>query len=250
MSNYSPVTVNLNVTVDTSGLVQIFNEDADIVANAVVCERRLLASDISGVIEFQQLSSSPEDISGQKRVDWANETSIDSLAVDHFHYVMNGPMDASAASPFTPNYLTSSAYYSFGSLGELVLANYAHQLFGHVAATAAISNDTTLINQVNGKNLGELLKTALSNLSAANATTIARKVIGQDAARARDQDNNPYAPDVLQSLMFRPEDVIFVTVNVKGPTISAGKDQGYLAKNGSLNSLNDTQFVMRITLKA
>ena len=51
-------------------------------------------------------------------------------------------------------------------------------------------------------------------------TLIVNQVIGQDANRAKDQDNNAILPGVRQKLLFAAGDTVYMTINVKYPTVT------------------------------
>jgi hypothetical protein len=160
------------------------------------------------------------------------------LIASNLQNVLKGQMDAfegssAVASPFNDAKYNTNAeqYRKHSDFGRLALAAYAHYLFGHQAATAAITNDeafmrgilstdasgawtksttgnvstwsvTQTVTDANiALNLAKLIVTKSEtqnrylNVAADSASlaNIVRQVIGQDASRAMDQDNNALA---------------------------------------------------------
>jgi hypothetical protein len=79
---------------------------------------------------------------------------------------------------------------------------------------------------------------------------IARQVIGQDASRAMDQDNNVPAPDVRQALKFIAGDIIYMNIKLKQPTVTVGAGQNVLKAtlDGKFPLANETIYTLKITL--
>ena len=81
-------------------------------------------------------------------------------------------------------------------------------------------------------------------------------VIGQDASRAKDQDNNQLDPNVRQGLRFYAGDKIYVTIRVAGIDISLGTGQqaGPPSETdprtglGALNGSSVQSYTLEITL--
>lgn len=181
----------------------------------------------------------------------------------------SGGLDASAAMPFA-RYNTSSVYNQFTSVGTMALAYAAEKIFGHPSALVAITNDKSIVDTMNNSaaaahstaDFGGVIAAATQNAvdpitridmpgrgqlalrlvqtllfgggalaSDARALLIAMSVIGQDADRARNQDNNEPSPSVKQLLRFYPGDQVFFTVNFKGFTANNNS-----AMNGVVNS--------------
>jgi hypothetical protein len=146
------VVVNFDVTVDASGTVEVFGQAPATMENVVVCDVELPVTDLyngdsDAVFEFWEPSDALGDIKGTRKSGW---TKGESLRTD-LQSIIDGDMDASGAVPFDI-YKTGSqsAYYNHESFGRLALSMYAHYLFGHVAATAAITNDDDFITKMNG----------------------------------------------------------------------------------------------------
>ncbi len=71
------------------------------------------------------------------------QTSAKDLA-SGLQAILCDTFDCSAASPFS-NYTSDVEYYKQRDFGRVALATYAHYLFGHVDATAAITNDKAFV---------------------------------------------------------------------------------------------------------
>jgi hypothetical protein len=255
--SYTPVTVNLRVSVDASANVAILDTAADSRSDAVICNLPLPASTLftdssNGVFEFWE-GSDREAVLGIVANAGINGSQVTQIAetrglASGLHTCLTGPLNA-AAAPIYSGY--PSAYQSPASIGELALGYAAHQLFGHVAATAAITNDMTIVSYINdfspvGAQLGKKLKDAILALGQADATGIVNVVLGQDAARARDEDNNLYAPDSRRALRFVEGDKIFVAVKMTGWASAREGDANVQVYTG--NAFSDQTFYFRITL--
>ncbi len=176
------------------------------------------------------------------------------------------------AEPFTDlKYSGIREYQTFNSIGDLTLATYAHYLFGHVQATAAIDNDSSLITYMNGNDPDDtiveytrpnntigttgatkaniaynLANKIISGLTDDDITIIVNNVIKQDASRARFEDNDLNNPDSWQHLEFKPNDVIFVQVTLDPPRLSFGNgDQQY---QNNVPNISAISYNFRITM--
>jgi hypothetical protein len=258
MASYPrPVTVNLQVTSDATQAVTVLASAADVAANPVVCSTTLAASalfaDLSNaVFEIWEPSSARGTLLG-KVADGAMGVIQSHVGLaDGLHACLTtGSLDASAATPFS-GYKSASEYYSFANIGELALGYAAANLFGHPAATAAISNDAAIVANMNARapaadaeDIASDLETKILALTQAVATGIANVVIGQDAARARDEDNNQLQEDEHIALKFYPGDKVIVSVQMTGWTSSAGAGQQYV---GATTPVGATTFDFIITL--
>lgn len=253
------VKVDLNVSIDASGNVEVFGQAEPTVSNLVVCAQTLPVTDLyvgdganQSLIKFWEPSGAIGDISGA--VVPAFAVSKATAFTTDLNAVVNGSMDASGATPFGGYKTQNLNYYTHSSFGRLALSAYAHYLFGHVAATAAITNDAAFISAMNGEGasdakLASRLVTALSSKDAAAITAIVKQVIGQDAERAKDQDNNKLAPDVQQNLKFYAGDIIYMNINLKAPEVSVLNNEA--AQQGEpLGSAfaSDISYTLQITL--
>jgi hypothetical protein len=281
------VTVNLSVIVDAESKVSILNAAADVETDYIVCSTELPKSDLSDLIQFWEPTSSPGEINSNLVIDDSSATPAISgykaksvSLYGDFDAVLNGSMDCTISTPFSASkYNVSGNYYRTQSdFGRVALGYVADKLFGHVAATAAITNDVDYMGKMLAKTAGldswdkineskqssdvanlaaSLVKTlikkgftdASENVGYTNSpdlTTIVKEVVGQDPSRARDQDNNQPNPGVKQNLKFYAGDVIFVSVRVKAPTVLLGS-----ATTGIVStSCPDKLFNLKITLKA
>ena len=222
MAETKKVVVNFNVNVDASGNVEVFGQGLPDAPNPVVCAVNLPVADLYGsdanaVFEFQEPASAlGTRVARRTQAGW---TKAEDLRAD-LNSIINGTMDASGAIPFNDaKYASTEEYYKHETFGRLALSMYAHYLFGHVAATAAITNDQPFMDNMNGNTegtalLGKGLKDAVVNMSDADVLAIVEQVLGQDASRAKDQDNNEVAPDVWQALKFYADDVVYVQITV------------------------------------
>lgn len=224
------VVVNFDVTIDASGTVEVFGQTQPTLEDIVVCEVELPATDLynsatDAAFEFWEPSDDLGNISGARMSGW---TKASSLRTD-LNAIIDGNMDASGAVPFsTSSYLTTEQYYKHESFGRLALSMYAYYLFGHVAATAAITNDADFISKMNGNDenesghalLAKRFADAIDTMGDAGVTEIVKQVLGQDAERAKDEDNNQLAPDEKQPLKFYAGDIIYLQVTLKKPTVT------------------------------
>jgi len=228
--------------IDISGNVQIFSAPASVLNNVVVCSLPLNATTLysngNGVFEFTEPNDATRgDISGYVSGAGSVVHGTDTVtigALGHaLHLVLNQSLDASAANPFAQT--GSTDYTTYENLGELVLSLYAAYLFGHPAATAAISNDAALVAYINsesaGANAGSNLATAISNLSVAEASNIARAVIAQDPNRAVNTPNRVFSAGTGAThvpLIFQPLDVVYVSITVQAPGVSTSNPNGLI----------------------
>lgn len=253
------VTVNLRAEIDASGNIEVFGQAPDTVSDDVLVADveklsagLLYADKTHGVLEFWEPTSAPNTILGA--VATVNSGHVIPLSAgplgSGLQDVLNSHLDASGAAPFSG--YSEAAYKGWASFGKLALAKYAHDLFGHVAATAAIDNDVEFIAYMEGigadnAELGKRLADAIFALDATKATQIANAVIGQDAGRALNQDNNQPLPDVRQALEFMAGDVVYVTIALKAPTVSfKTSDQQF----GRDLITAEKKYAVKITLKA
>ncbi len=155
-----PIAINFNVEIDASGNLNVFNAAAPVVTNVIVAEHTLPvtalydASGNSGLLELWE----PSDAQGDIKVQLANTDKSASGGLNmtgHYNVaaqqiaqgleaILCREFDCSAASPFS-NYTSNVEYYKQRDFGRVALATYAHYLFGHVDATAAITNDKAFV---------------------------------------------------------------------------------------------------------
>lgn len=252
------VIVNLAVEVDANSGVTVFGAAAPTVTNEVIAISTLSASALNGLIEFWEPSNAIGTM--QSHLDLTGEipsykTSASSLYTG-LKTVLSGNFNCASTAPFTTDVTeekTRTDHYSaIAGFGKVALAQVAHAVFGHVAATAAITNDADFVTAMLAEtasadwaaikasiqsaataNLANALVKALVLKGFASAdveykdfenstalTLIVNQVIGQDANRAKDQDNNAILPGVRQKLLFAAGDTVYMTINVKYPTVT------------------------------
>jgi hypothetical protein len=249
------VTVNLDVTVDASGNVSVFGQAPVTMTNVIVPAVTLSAADLwksttSSLIQFQGPSSAPETIVGRLDSVFAANAGFKTALKTHLAAIVAGAFDCSGATPYA-SYSAVDGYFSRLSFGHVALGAYAHDLFGHVAATAAIDNDTAFMAAMNGTgatdaNIAGLLGDAIFALSEAKCTAIAKQVVGQDAARAMSEDNDQYSPDLWQDLKFSAGDIVYVSINLQAPRVSLTN----AAQQTTPTSSTARTYALKITLAA
>ena len=288
MSYSRNIIVNFNVSVDANGQINVLGVSEEAVSNVVVAETTIAATTLydtssNNLIRFYEPSDNRGVIYGEHGY---NHTGRAAAFANALNTTLNGTLDASAATPFSNAlYLGNSAYYRYSSVGEMALALAAHQVFGHAAATAAITNDTAFVSRMNAhvtattanvvvessgdyaanavdasanialRIVQKLLHTCGSGESG-NYTHIARVVVGQDAARAKDEDNNDLVPDNRYGLRFYAGDTIYVTLVLKGVDVTVGPNAGAQlagqaagdASGQGLGTDSDVTYVIKLTL--
>lgn len=260
------VIVNLHANVSAQGDVDLIESAGETLSNVVVCKVALPVSDLytdasHGIIEFWEASGNSGSIracvtrvnNGVDGTDGAVgeacqftffDDASGQLSAD-LHKVLSDKdgmygqkgLNAGSATPFNAaSYANQADYYNFATFGDLVLANYAHYLFGHVAATAAIDNDQQLIDYINGNadlngdhaaddenaNIVAGLMASLGSMNATVARSIAAQVLSQDPSRASERDNTSGSSNSHQALLFAPGDIVYVQIQLKAPTVSVG----------------------------
>ena len=258
--SYNPVEIIIPVTIDSSGgVVELFGSEAAPVQYLLRLMTDVSATtlydqtDGSGVLEYIEASG---DLVGpttddQRRdaldVRFNNLTSKGRELATSFatalHYSLTHSIDASAVyAAYT------SADQTYESFGDFVVSFIAQQVFGHPRATAAISNDTSIITRLNatypisdtlwvsglnnstasGSIVIRLIQ-ALRNLSdedELDATTTTRyNLQGRDALRSivtqmmlQDPARFSVERSELQwlGLEFRPDDKLVFNIKLKG----------------------------------
>jgi len=242
------VIVNLHANISVQGDIDLLSSSGellnDVVVSSVTLPAAALYTDASqGVIEFWEPSGAVGTVTacissaGKAGTDGnaAHFAGFDALAADlsgGLNTVINGGQNAQAAAPFnSAQYAAVAEYQMFASFGDLVLGLYAHYMFGHVAATAAIDNDAALVAYMNANdgtaaaaNIGGGLTTAFKAVSASVAKAIAAQVIAQDPSRAAGRDSNALQNENHQALLFAPGDVVYVQITVDAPTVSVNRN--------------------------
>jgi hypothetical protein len=246
MAPATSVTVHLQVAVDSSGNVSVFGQNLDNITNIIIADMKLPISNLyngidNSLIKFQENSDEATTIFATR--DTAFTTSQTSLE-QNLKTILQNTFDCAVAVPFSTH---SSAYHTQDSFGKVAIGSYAFSLFGHVAATAAIDNDTALISYLNNDgasdaSLNKLLASAIYSLNAEKSTAIARQVIGQDSSRARLEDNDAN----WQALEFKSGDIIYVSIALKAPIVSVSNNAQQSMPDGATHGTNT--YALKITL--
>jgi hypothetical protein len=168
------------------------------------------------------------------------------------HYIM-GHVQATAA-------ITNDTGFMRGmlSLNSDTLTDYKYANIGNYDATVA---PWSTAGSASDANLAvRLVKALIDNnptaslISNGTATTVAdivKQVIGQDASRATDEDNNKYSPENHGLLRFYPDDVIYVSINLTTPTVTVGAGQlvsGPTMEDLYENATGDKKYTLKLTL--
>lgn len=218
------VTVNLDVTVDATGQVSVFGDAAPTMQNVLVANVNLPVSDLyrgkdSSLLKLQGYTAAGLDnIRGARDSAWIG-TPIE-LGSD-LYAILAGSFGAANAVPFKDY---PADYHTVPNFGYVALGAYADALFGHVQATAAIDNDVAFVAKMIGAGpddakIGELLATAIFGLSDDKATVVAKDVIGQDASRAKDEDNDANMVNGWQAVEFKAGDIVYMSITLQRPTV-------------------------------
>jgi hypothetical protein len=258
----SNVTVNMDVTVEASAEVVVFGQASEMVPDVIVADIKLPVTDLykgvdDGIFQFYGVTLPNEedvlveDIIGERNYNFTGETQ--QLEND-IHTIINGGFDCSQAYPFADNY--SAEYHTYQSFGRVALAAYTHSLFGHVAATAAIDNETKFFEKMNGHGpsdarLAHEITTKIYYMSVEGVTKIVKQVIGQDSSRARNEDNDLNNPVGRQSLEFIAGDIIYITIRLLPPIVSISGTTADVAAQLSApqsNLFTPINYNMKITL--
>lgn len=164
--DHVPVRINLNVEINANSSLTVLGETVPAVSNVADAEYRLPVDALydgansKGLLEMWE----PADAPGEIKVRFA---ATDSSAVAGgadlsrnggvwketirklgrgLHKVLVNPLDCSSAMPFSdPKYVGVVEYTKQRDFGRLALGAFAHFFFGHVDATAAITNDATFV---------------------------------------------------------------------------------------------------------
>jgi hypothetical protein len=292
------IEVNFNTVIDACGNITVFGVSGPTVANVIVAEYKLPVSclytknssgqDVSGLIEFWEPSDNlgdlncklAENIQGVSG-DYYKDTA--KVFATEMHRMFCDAFDCSAATPFDGYKSQNQEYWMHRDFGRLALSAHAHDLFGHVAATAAITNDAAFMqnmlslnattgvlaaglsgerfstwskdvtlpltdaawdaNSATDANLALRMVKAIvkkgldaqgavktetgvyASTDASGLSNIVKQVLGQDASRAMDVDNNELQQDRHQLLRFYANDTIYVNVKLQKPNVTYGAGQ-------------------------
>ena len=246
------VTVNLNVEVSAASALHVFKDATSNTFNTIVPSVSLPASTLNGLIEFWEPSDELKEIESHLELDSYKASALSLYGA--LKSVLASSFDCRDAEPYkTDGSGNLISYQALAGFGKVALGQAAKAVFGHVAATAAITNDADyadnmlketavstswdLINTNGGvqtaaaPNLANALVRTLIKKGyngaveykeyedASELTAIVKQVIGQDPSRAKDQDNNQLAPDKRQKLVFYPLDTVYMRIDVSFPSI-------------------------------
>jgi hypothetical protein len=168
-----------------------------------------------------------------------------------------------SATSYPPS--SDEQYQGYASIGDFLVAYVAKNLFGHPAATVAISNDLIIKTTVNatrppvpaddfktggsvaGATSGfialRLVQTLIYN-EEPNLKKIVAQVLNQDPKRLSNEDNNSFD---YRPLMFRAGDIVYMTVEFTGFTFVNTETGGVLA---NAVALGNKKVALKITLGA
>lgn len=220
----SNVVVNFGVNVGASGTIDVFGQaqPSYIGCNVLIASLPLPVTDLYNVSDalFKFIGSN-DSILGAR--DLSFTTSSNTVSAD-ITAILNNSFNCSNSLPFS-SAKYNNMYNTQANFGNVAVAYYADKLFGHLAATAAIDNDSSIVTYMTGAgagtaNIGNILTSAMYNMSDSNVTAIVKQVLSQDASRAKAQDNDLQAPTTYQPLQFINGDVIFFSVTIQPPTVT------------------------------
>ena len=335
-----PITVNLRATVNATGDIEVFGSGPDAETNDIIVAVEKLPVNAlydatknivdgvtmgAGLIEFWEPSSDLGNIHAALAGYDASSTAFNfngaksyegtaKVLASGLQKVLCGDLNCANAAPFKASKYNVGGddYRVIPGFGRVALGAYADKLFGHIAATAAITNDEAFMNamlSLNDNNLGvkangtkeqryaawkhlndvntktisqwgvdrgnysdAKLALALANTivkkgltyptsstkstSAAGVTNstdtlanIVKQVIGQDASRAKGQDNNALAPEVHQVLRFYSGDKIRVSITLEQPNEIKISDNAGTSQQGEPKETDFTQTTYAIEIE-
>jgi hypothetical protein len=158
-----PVEVNFNIEIEADSKIELFGETFTAPAGYIVAEHTLPvdalydASANKGLIEVYEPVGAQGDIKcalahtdssseGGLNLSGAYQVTAKKLA-EGLAELLCDEFDCSGAAPFD-NYTTEVKYYKQRDFGRVALGSFAHYLFGHVDATAAITNDVAFVHNM------------------------------------------------------------------------------------------------------
>lgn len=286
-----PVEVDFSILIDADSDLVLRTQGLPIMENVIVADVNMNASSFNGLIEFWEPSDSANlgEINSHFDLDLdANDVESYKLrAVDLYTDlvdVLDGKFGCKDAEPFlsdvTDAQVRADHYDALPNFGRVALAQVAHAVLGHVAATALITNDQefmdNMLKNTSPTSCAHIIESSQSNIQAnlaatlvkallskgytasfaavidgdadaSDLTAIVKQVVTQDPNRARDQDNNAILPNVHQKLMFYADDIIYMSITVKYPTIkSSSKDVGVPVN--TIGASGEQRFDLKIKL--
>ncbi len=166
------VTVNFNVNVDATGDIQVFGSTADTRSNVIIATETIPVNALyddtknvvngvtmgAGLIEFWEPAADLGNIYAQladtAAFDLNGAASYEGTAkvlTCGLQKVLVGELNCSGVTPFNDeryNGVNADSYRKIQGFGRVALGAYAHYLFGHAAATAAITNDEAFMSKM------------------------------------------------------------------------------------------------------
>ncbi len=164
-ATHSPIEVNFNVEIEGNSAVSIFGDQFVAPSNVIIAEKKLPVNALydsvakSGLIEFVEPSSDPDNIyvklantnstsTGGDDFTGAYKATLRQLAKG-LQRVLCDKFDCSTAQPYSESkYSGVVEYTTQRDFGRVALGAFAHYLFGHVDATAAITNDVAFVKNM------------------------------------------------------------------------------------------------------
>jgi hypothetical protein len=261
MSGPAPVnvTVNLDVLVDATGNVSVFGQTPTTMTNVGAAAVSMPVSCLyngagNSLIKFQGTTvSTLDDIAATLSLSsFVGTNATEAKLADAIKSVLSGVINTSTMTPFSTY---AAAYHAPENFGRLALGSYAHALFGHVAATAAIDNDVAFVNKMIGDgatdaSLNKALAALIYALNDTKCTAIAKQVLGQDASRAKGIDNDANLPSGFQALEFKANDTVYFSIRLMPPSVSVSNGATATQQSAPATSLyaNPITYVLAVKL--
>ena len=171
-SDHSPVSVNFNILVDAASSVSVFGDEFTDPNNIVIAQYNLPVNALYDSVETKGLLEmwEPADAQGYIKAKLASTNSSSSGGADltdaykitlkklakGLQKVLCDKLDCSDAAPFSDaKYSGVEDYTVQRDFGRLALGTLAHYFFGHVDATAAITNDAEFVKAMLSITAGE-----------------------------------------------------------------------------------------------
>jgi hypothetical protein len=162
---HSPIEVNFNVEIDGNSNLNIFGDVFVAPTNIIVADQVLPVNALydsvakKGLIEFVEPSADPDNIyvklastnssaAGGDDFTDAYKVTLKQLAKG-LQRILCSEFDCVTALPYSESkYSGVVEYTTQRDFGRVALGAFAHYLFGHVDATAAITNDVAFIKNM------------------------------------------------------------------------------------------------------
>jgi len=124
--------------------------------------------------------------------------------------------------------------------GSPLNANLAKRLVSAIVSKG-LNNDGLQVSEFNIVN-------KVDNTDATSLANIVAQVVGQDASRLMNEDNNERTINMHIPLRFIPGDVIYVNIKLAKPTIQVGSGQNVLRSDIEGKYNKDENYTLKITL--